>query len=174
MADYYDVFNFKSGRKVDMKIYMFIVSQLVSSEQSAESQESDDWEGSINYLKKSLQLRLNDVQRKVMEQSSRQWEAQKRFDDERFDKSANEQAKMHNTIGKVQNTLTKTGSEINKFGKTLLELIEQEGKEQKDAKKDEEVGKDEKNSQPDGSQLGDDDGDQMVKDLKAGNRSERA
>ena len=61
MADYYDVFNFKKGRKLDQKVYMLIVSQLVSSEQSAESQESDDWEGSINYLKKSLQLRLNDL-----------------------------------------------------------------------------------------------------------------
>ena len=40
MADYYDVFNFKTGmfgRQVDPKTYLFIVSPLVNSEQSAES-----------------------------------------------------------------------------------------------------------------------------------------
>ena len=57
MADYYDVFNFKSSRKLDLKVYMFIVSPLVASDQGGESQESDDWEGSINYLKKSPPVR---------------------------------------------------------------------------------------------------------------------
>ena len=94
MADYYDVFNFKSSRKLDLKVYMFIVSPLVASDQGGESQESDDWEGSINYLKKSLQLRLNDVVKKVMDQSTRQWESHKRAADERFDRNLGEQARM--------------------------------------------------------------------------------
>ena len=58
MSDYYGVFNPRKGREVDSKAYMFIVSPLLSSEQSAESQDSDDWEGSLNYLKKSLQFKL--------------------------------------------------------------------------------------------------------------------
>ena len=54
MSDYYGVFNPQTGRKVDTRAVMYIVSPQLSSEQSAESQESDDWEGSLNYLKKSL------------------------------------------------------------------------------------------------------------------------
>ena len=71
MADYYDVFNSKKGRKLDLKIYMFIISPLIANEETDSGEGNDDWEGSINYLKKSLQLRLNDVQRKVLDQNSR-------------------------------------------------------------------------------------------------------
>ena len=135
MADYYDVFNFKKGRKVDSKIYMFIVSPLVSSEQSAESQESDDWEGGISYLKKSIQLRLKQTQKRVMDLSSRQWESTKKMNEERYEKYSGERAKMQTAINKMESTLSKQSSDISKYSKAFNDFIEKRNKRIKDEEK---------------------------------------
>ena len=142
MADYYDVFNFKQGRPVDAKVYLYMVSPLLSSEQSAESQESDDWEGGIAYLKKSIQLRLKQTQKKVMDQASRHWEATKKMNDEKFEKSCSERARMQTTLNKLETTLSKQSSEIQKYSKSLSDYMEK--RSQKEAEKEKEKAKEDK------------------------------
>ena len=56
----------RKGRKVDTKTVMFIVTPFFGDD-IEESQVEDDWEGSLQYLKRIMQSRLDEVQRNVQE-----------------------------------------------------------------------------------------------------------
>ena len=71
MSQYHAIYNSKSGREQDLKSYLLVVTPTQSEEQKAESSATEEWEGSLNSLKKSLQIRLKEMQKRLLSQNAR-------------------------------------------------------------------------------------------------------
>ena len=66
MSDYYAVFNSQRGRTLDLNIYMFIVRPM-EDEEGGDNGDSEAWEGSLNYIKKSLQNKMLAIEKNLSE-----------------------------------------------------------------------------------------------------------